>query len=301
MPLIGLRDELSIISGLSHPHFRSGIEAHSTGDFYLNGLDQSTGYTTGISADQVYAETQVEHTRFKSLVLSSTGGIGTPGRSNTLSFASSGKAIPTLYRPRHIFNRLFGEDLTPVEEKRLSLKANFSILDKALQHASHLKQKISREDASRMQDYLDSLRQLESQTLRAEQWLQVDKPQVDETLFNLDVEPDETDAEAYVNSIFDLIHMSFLTDSTRVATFMINAEKGNGNGNNFSLAVGPKKHHALSHDTGVKGGWEAWARYDQWVSARLAYLLNKLKSTDDPLGEGSLLDNTLVLFGSWLK
>lgn len=297
-PLEPFRKDMSIVGGLSHPHLRSGLVTHATADFYLNGIDQTHGYKTALSADQIYANTQLENTRFGSMVLSSTGGVGTPGRSNTLSYAPSGQPIPTLYRPTQIFDRLFGVDNRGLELQRRGLRVDASLLDTTLSQIKTIQSNMVGEEKNKLDEYLTAVRQLEEQTVRADRWLDVAKPEVDPAKFDLESEPIPEHAERYMRTLFDLMHMAFLTDSTRVATYMIDPEKNNGNASQFPTAIGLDSHHGLSHGTGKKNGYINWGKYDQWLSTQFAYLLKILRETDDPFNPGSLLDNTIVLYGS---
>ena len=154
------------------------------------------------------------------------------------------------------------------------------------------------QERAKLDEYLTAVRQLEMQTARAERWLDIPKSKIDKSKFDLDAEPIADHAQRYMRSLYDLIHMAFLTDSTRVASYMIDPEENNGNAGQFPAAIGLKSHHGLSHGTGEENGYISWGTYDRWLSTQLAYLLKKLKDTDDPFNEGSLLDNTLVTYGS---
>jgi hypothetical protein len=105
------------------------------------------------------------------------------------------------------------------------------------------------------------------------------------------------DAEDYIRAILDLIHIALLTDSTRAVTYQITSEDAKGIGDRFPNSIGLGGHHSLSHDTGKEEGYENWAKYDRFLSEQLAYFLKRLASTPDPDQAGSLLDNTLVLYG----
>ena len=97
--------------------------------------------------------------------------------------------------------------------------------------------------------------------------------------------------------MYDLMFLAFQTDTTRAASFQISQEDGKGVSDKFpALALGLGGHHGLSHGTGKDGGYEKWARYDQFLAKQLAYFLDRLKSSEE--ASGSLLDQTMVLFGS---
>lgn len=294
-PLAALREEFSILSGLSHPALRKMV-GHATADSFLTGADQSRGYANSISFDQLYAETVGHETRFSSLTLSSDGGTGTPGRAKTLSFTRSGKPIPALSEPRVIFNRLFGVEERSVEEQRRAIGRQRSILDSVSGEARAIERRLDAEDRGRLQEYLNSVREIEQRLERSDRWLDVQKPEATASEFQLDATPNGA-AQDYIRAILDLMHAAILTDSTRSLTYQITAEDAKGIGDRFPAALGLKGHHNLSHATGTEHGYLEWARYDQFLTAQFAYFLGRMQATKDPENEGSLLDNTILLYG----
>ncbi len=294
-PLADHRDQISILSGLSHPSMRSTI-AHITADSFLTGADSSKVYTNSISLDQLIARRVGDQTRFPSLTLSSDGGIGAPGRTQTLSFSASGRPIPSLSQPRAIFNRLFGVQNHSVADQRRSFGRDRSIFDNLLGETSAIAGQLSASDKRRLDEYTTSVREIEQRLERADRWLDVQRPTVSEDDFQLAVTPRD-DAEDYIRSILDLMFVALLTDSTRAITYQVTSEDAKGIGDRFPISLGLKGHHSLSHGTGQKDGFENWSRYDQFLSSQLAYFLQRLRSTDDPFQDGSLLDNTVVLYG----
>lgn len=294
-PLAPHRENISILSGLSHPAMRSTI-AHITADSFLTGADSSREYTNSISLDQQYALAVGNQTRFPSLTLSSDGGVGTPGRTKTLSFNAAGRPIPSLSNPRRIFNRLFGITEQSTEHQRQQFGRDRSILDNVLDEARAVHAGLSQEDRHRLDHYTDSVRQIEQRLTRADRWLDVQAPIVDSDALDLQVTAAD-DAQQYIRAILDLIYVAILTDTTRSITYQITSEDAKGIGDRFPAAIGLGSHHGLSHDTDEDRGYENWARYDQFLSRQLAYFLKRLSTTDDPSQEGSLLDNTVVLYG----
>ena len=294
-PLAGLRSDLTVLSGLSHPAMRSTI-AHVTADSFLTGADSSRAYTNSISLDQLYAARVGSQTRFPSLALSSDGGVGTPGRTQTLSFNAAGRPIPSLSDPRAIFNRLFGVQELSVEQQRRDFGRDRSILDSVLSETHSLHRQLSPADRRRLDEYTNSVREIERRLDRADQWLDAQRPSVAAEDFELEVTPRD-DAEDYIRAILDLMHVAILTDSTRAITYQITSEDGKGVGDRFPNSIGLSGHHALSHGIGSEKGYENWGRYDQFLAQQLAYFLERLRSTEDPYQDGSLLDNTLVYYG----
>lgn len=294
-PLDPHRQRITILSGLSHPAMRGTI-AHITADSFLTGADSSRIYTNSISVDQLMAARIGSQTRFPSLTLSSDGGVGTPGRTQTLSFSASGRPIPSLSEPRAIFNRLFGIAAQTRDQQRRQFGRDRSIFDNLLAETSAIDQQLSVADRNRLEEYTTSVREIERRLERADQWLDAQRPQVDAAEFELSVTPQD-DAEDYVRAILDLIYVAFLTDSTRAVTYQITSEDAKGIGDRFPQSIGLSGHHALSHGTATKQGYENWARYDQFLVKQFVYLIDRLHSTPDPFQTGSLLDNTIMFYG----
>jgi len=107
-PLEPLRNEITVLSGLSHPSARS-IHGHSNADQFLTGAPTgpSGDYTNSMSLDQRYAEHVGNETRISSLVMSTDGGTGTPRGTHTMSFNQNGRAISAEHRPKRVFDMLF--------------------------------------------------------------------------------------------------------------------------------------------------------------------------------------------------
>lgn len=297
-PLAGLRSDLSILSGFSHPHLRTNI-THSCSAQFLTGEDQSKGYKNSISYDQVFAEEIDGATRYSSIALSAAGGTGSLGRPATLSVNRNGALIPAMAEPQQIFNRLFVVDPRGVKARSRAIARDRSILDQVSSRLSGLNAELGVEDRSHLDSYLTATRTLERQLERANDWLNVPKPDVDPELFDFDAEPTRELGTNYMRTMFDLIHMALLTDSTRVVTYQIAMENAGGPGNKLPYAAGLSlHHHRLSHSAARdEGGWERWAKYDQYLAKRLSEFLTKMAETPDPLAEGNLLDNTIVLYG----
>ena len=143
---------------------------------------------------------------------------------------------------------------------------------------------------------MTSVREIEHRLESADRWLDAQRPQVSQDDFNLSVTPRDA-AEDYIRAILDLIYVAILTDSTRAITYQITSEDAKGIGDHFPKSIGLPGHHTLSHNTGDEKGYENWARYDRFLATQLAYLLRRLRTTEDPFQPGSLLDNTIVYYG----
>lgn len=294
-PLSPYRSDMSIMGGLSHP-FSRNVLGHMAGDSFLTGGDLRGEYKNSISLDQVAAEKLSHYTRFPSLTLSTDGGVGYKSRTSTLSFNSSGKPIPSEHRQREIFERYFSPNGgTPTHQRRKSIQQGMKIVDLVLEESKTLKNRLGSNDKAKLDEYLTSLDQVEKQLTRNEKWLDVPMKEFDASLINLDVDPTAA-PEDYVRSMMDLMILGFQTDATRVISYLMAREDGMGFGDNFpKIALGLQGHHTISHDKAT-GHWEDWGRLDRWYAKQFAYFINKMKNTKDI--HGSLLDNTLILYGS---
>ena len=124
-----VRDQVTILGGLSHPLMRKH-GGHDSGDTFLTGAELKPGeLKNSISLDQLAARQLGRDTRFPSLVLSSDGGVGIPTRANTISYNRRGQPVPSLNRPAIVFERLFGMNQDSIEAQRRGLKRTGSHLD----------------------------------------------------------------------------------------------------------------------------------------------------------------------------
>lgn len=296
-PLEPLRSELTILGGLSHPNGRK-MGGHDTADIWLTGAELKGGnLRNSISADQLIAQHIGQQTRYSSLVLSTDGGVGEPTRSSTLSFSRNGQPIPAENRPRLVFDRLFGVDPRSQKNQRRELENAGSMLDLVLEHSRSVRRRLGHSDQQKLDEYLASVRQTEQRVERSQRWLKVPKPNVPADGLHLEAD-DSTPAEL-IKTMYDLIFLAFQTDSTRVATYQL----GNMNGatsiaGKFPQLLGYGNNmHALAHGArkGAKGA-EQLGRWAEYLAEQFAYFLQRLQSTPD--GDATLLDRTMVLYGS---
>ena len=293
-PLEPLRQDLTIVSGLSHPSARN-IHGHSNADQFLTGA--ATGpagdYKNSISLDQVFAAHVGDQTRFASLVMSTDGGTGTPRGAHTMSFNSSGRAIPAEHRPKRIFDMLFVKSDSDAA-RRLALSQ--SALDDLLADAHALRQRLSQHDQRSLDEYLQAVRDTELKVEKAKRWLNIPLPQVNVDHLQLDITPE--DPRVYLQTMFELIYLAFKTDSTRVATYQIGRENAIGVSDYLARAVGFNLTHQLTHNTKEPGGWQNFGTYCRFLSEEYGRFASKLKATPEVGSAGNMLDNTLLLFGS---
>lgn len=291
-PLEPHQKDFTIFGGLSHPTSRQ-LVGHNTVDVWLTGADIRVNLENSISIDQVIARRNASQTRIPSLVLSSQGGVGTKSRSTTISFDAQGRAIPAESVPRQIFERLFEpptEGDRAAREKALASERHR--VDFLLEDSRSLRSNLGRPDQQRLDEFLQSLSEVESRLARSQEWLDKALPQIDRSRINLDVSP--KGPTEYIRTMLDLIVLGFETDTTRAAAYQMCAEDGVGICDRFPsiVGIGTGGHHGLSHDNNSLN----WARYDRYLAEQFAYFLNRLASIRE--GGARLLDNTMALYGS---
>ncbi len=294
------RDQVTILGGLSHPRVRR-IGGHDSGDTFLTGEELSlaaTGLRNSISLDQFMARRHRlgASTRFTSLTLSSDGGVGMPTRANTLSYSHTGQPIPSFNRPAIVFERLFGLKGDSIEAQRKGLTRAGSHLDLLLDEAKSLHRKLGKADQDKLDQYLTSVREIEQDVERSAQWLNVTRPKVNAE--GLDLDADNETPGKLIHTMLDLIALAFQTDSTRFVTYQLASMHGAISiANKFPSLLGFNNNaHGLAHGAGKGKGAENKGKWDRYQAECLAYLMKRLSELEE--GEGSVLDNTCILYGS---
>lgn len=292
-PLEPLRDDLTVISGLSHPAARNSHGHHNAGQFLTGAAFKGGEAKNSISLDQAYAKKVKDMTRISSLVMSTDGGTGSPQKPHTVSFDSDGRPIPAKHKPKQIFDMLF-EKSDKNAERRLAL--NKSALDHLMDDARSLQKELSKRDQETFEEFLNSVRETEVRVANASRWMNLPIPTVDVDRMNLDITGE--DPREYVQTMFELIYLAFKTNSTQVATYQLGKEVSTGVSDLLARAVGFPKAHGLSHQTKRPDGWKNFGTFCRFISEEFGRFAGRLKATPEPAGEGSMLDNTLLFFGS---
>jgi hypothetical protein len=298
MPLEKHRQNITPISGLHHP---GGIgQAHVCADSWLTAakLSMEGGtYHNSVSCDQVMAEVTSPKTRFGSLELSISAGVGQPNNACTLAWSRDGVPLPAEDNPRTVFNRLFGAETGGVDVQRRRLNRRHSVLDLVLDDARTLRKNLGGEDRTKLDEYLGAVRDVEVRTERLDAWLTIPKPKIDpETTEHLTRNVSRSEAGEYYRTMYDLIVLTLRTDMTRVISYMSGSE---GNGLAIPEIGIPQTRHELSHHNGDPEQMARLSKSDAFITQQFAYFLDQLQSIQD--GEDSLLDRTMVLFGSGMS
>lgn len=294
-PLSGLRKHVSILSNLDNTGAGGHVGATSG---FLSGIKMKNG-VLGISMDQLIAQHLGHKTRFPSIVLGTEpprqGGAG-PGLpiayANTVSWASPNSRISPEINPQVAFDRLFRTGANAEEEAR-ELQ---SVVDLVLADAKRLKNRASKNDGHKIEEYLSSVRSVEKQidsTLNppAREWIPPTTPELIRPPAGIPVRRDE-----HVRMMMDLLILALQTDTTRIGTFML----AHGFSRcNFGFMGLKGDHHTISHHKNQDDWLTEYTAVTKYYVSQYAYLMQRLQQIDE--GDSNLLDNSIVLFGSGLK
>lgn len=292
-PLQALKQKVSMISGLSHPTVPEG-RGHSGVDCWLTAVDPDS--PRQLSLDQLAARGIGRDTRFGSLQLGTKAGAGSAGASFTLSFNDQGIGLPSVNDPLRIFEKLFVQDdaasIAAAEER---LRDRRSILDAVLAQSKAVGRDLSVADRRKLAEYQQSVREVEQSLVRSRDWLDRPKPQIPRDQVALDVRIKDNKTE-FLRTMYHLAALALITDSTRVIT-LVTAPEGNNAEGWPEFNVGG--HHGLQHHGGKEGALRKLAEVDRAEVELLAGFLQRLQKHQ--LDEGSLLDHSLVLYGSGMN
>ena len=312
-PLAAYRDRLLVFSGLDKQHSHGGDGHYAKTANFLTGLpvrkttgkDLSVG---GLSIDQLCAQQLGRFTPLPSLELGIDpviSGIDTNVGYTRLygsyiSWRSPSIPVAREINPRLAYERLFGVrraagQQTPAEQRRAA--DNQVLLDLVLDDARTLRGRLGRDDQFKLDEYLDAVREVEQRLAffsrpDPREW---HPPTAPEEHHLAAPKGAPGDHQEHVRLMLDLIALAFWTDTTRLSTLMF---ANDVSGKNFAALIPGVNggHHELSHHQDQAEKYEPYAKINRWHSAQLAYLLDKLAAIRE--GESSLLDNSMILFGS---
>jgi hypothetical protein len=297
-PLEALRTDFTVISGLKLTH--SG--GHVGDRTFLTGTNtRSAGAKLRVSCDQELAAAVGRKTRFPSLVLGIKRGTGFGGfQDHTLSWAPSGTPLPAENRPHVLFDLLFRPD-TPqsLKQREAEFLRRTSVLDSLREEARKLRGSLGTADQHKLEEYLTGIRDLERRMQDEKDWLRRPKPTVKTLVFGKEqgLDPDKAGLEyrRYQRFMFDVITLALQTDSTRVISYMARMDGQDGTGA-WRERGNPYNYHEMTHHGEDPDKLKWFTRADVWYMEEWAYFLEKLKAVKE--GDGTLLDHTLVAYGS---
>ncbi|NOZ40326.1 MAG: DUF1552 domain-containing protein [Planctomycetes bacterium] len=303
-PLSDLKDKFQVFTGFEHKNATAlgdggGDHARANAAF-LTGVHPfktaGANFRNGISVDQIAAQKIGHLTRLKSLQLGCEKGRST-GDCDTgyscayqfnLSWASPTLPLAPEVNPRAVFEQIFGAG-APAERQRSLLERQArrrSILDLVNEQTKAMSSRLGGNDRHKLDEYLDSVRTIEQQIEQAERF----------PLPTATVEAPTGIPKSYqdhMRLMFDLLAISFQTDSTRLATFPLAHEGSNRSFPELDISEG---HHHLSHHKNKPDTLEKIAKIDHFYMQQLAYFLRRLEELKDPDGS-SVLDNSMIVYG----
>ena len=298
-PLEPFRDSLVVVTNMTRPE--QGVDTNHAGApaSWLAGVPpkRTAGpdYSLGVTLDQVVAKRIGQETTIPSIELATedfSGLVGdcAPGFScaymNTLSWQSETAPLPMEINPRAVFEQLFGGGGTR-EDRMTRMRTDRSLLDFVADDLRAVEAGIGKADRARLDQYLDHVREIERRIRRAEQ--QADAiPQVPDAPVGV---PESF--EDHVSLLFDLLAVAYQADLTRVFTFMLGRELSQRTYPNIGVT---EPHHSISHHGNRPAAIEAHAAVNTYHVTLFAKFIERLKDTPD--GDGSLLDHSLILYGS---
>ena len=310
-PLAPVKSDLLVLSGLTHDKGRTnsdGAGHHARGaTVFLTGSQalksEGAEICAGVSVDQVAAKVVGKATRFPSLELGTEGG-RQAGKcdsgyscaySNNISWRDESTPTAKETNPRLVFERLFGSASKKDRNESLAKRDRYkkSILDFVLEDAKRLSNRVSGNDRQKLDEYLSAVREIEARIERTEK----------ETVASPIILPGyerpagiPASFEEHIRLMGDMMVLAFQSDVTRIATFMIANE---GSNKSYPFIGVNNGHHELSHHQGDRAKQAKIAQINKFHIAQFSYILQRLKSI--PEGDGTLLDNCMIAYGSALS
>ena len=305
--LAPFQDQMLVLSGLAHNNgvawAGEGAGDHSrAGAVWLTGehpkKTEGADLRAGISIDQIMAQEFRKNTQLGSLEIGlddrSVVGTCESGYScayqNTLSWSSPSTPVPMENRPRAVFERLFGDlESTDASARQARMFQERSLLDLVSQDVARLFKGLGLKDQAKLTEYLDSIRDIERRIQIAEtqsdrELPSVERPQGIPSTFT-----------EHAKLMMDLQVLAYQTDMTRVITLMMGREATTRVYHELGISEG---YHPLSHHQKDPDKIEQVLKIDKLHTEIFAYFLEKMRATPD--GDGSLLDHSMIVYGSAL-
>ena len=292
-PLARHKKDFSVIQNLFHQYSRNG---HSGSTFWLTGANQygvpGKSFHNTVSVDQVVAAQFGLKTRFSSLQLSGKkleGAGSGHGPGLSLAWDQRGKPIPAYESANATFHKLFSNDNSPLEEQRARMAEERSILDTVLADARAVRRRTNQSDHEKLDEYLDSIRDIEIRIAKEESWLGVPRTKPDKAL----KEPGNSlDGIDEIRVMYDLMAAAMQVDATRVISYRMPADT-------LLQSLGASETAHLTSHYSERGGDRKTIsqKRDEQHSKMLAEFFDKLKATTDSDGS-TLFDNSTITFGS---
>jgi hypothetical protein len=293
-PLEPFKKQLTVVSGLANKQAYGPVHALSPGTWLscVRPRESQDPYG-GVTADQIAAKQIGQDTPMPSIELAVEGG-GLSGAcdrnfgcsyAGTISFRTPSTPLPMEYNPRKTFERLFGQGDTPQERKALG-RQYASILDLISEEAAALQSRLDPQDRAAVGDYLESVREVERRVQKMDEH--------DLTKLTLpNVPPGTPPLDDRLNLMFDMVALAYQANLTRIFSFMMAAEGSNMTYNHIGVS---DAFHPVSHHQNNPKRMESCTKIQTYNTSVVAKFLTKLQKMQD--GDGTMLDHSIILFGS---
>ncbi len=304
-PLADVRDDILVLSGLDKKNSHGGDGHYAKTANFLTGMpvtkttskDISSG---GISVDQLIAKQFKGKTPIASLELATepvVSGIDsnvgyTRLYGSYISWETPNRPVAKEMNPRIVYDRLFGREAKTSQSEAESYQ---NLLDYVLDDAKRVRGRLGRDDQFKMDEYLEAVRAVERRIEFATREQERDwEPSIDPVEIARRRPGVPNDFREHIDVMLDLMLLAFQTDSTRVASFMF---ANDVSGRNFSFLDGVKGgHHEMSHHENKDAKIDQYQQINRWHVEQFAALLQKMKGIRE--GDSTLLDNSMIMFGS---
>jgi len=295
-PLAPFKNQLTVVSGLNN----AGVGHPGAASAFLTDVRAKGGANilAGVSMDQFIAQKIGQDNKMPSLELGleSLAMVGDCENANcgyltTLAYSTPTTPLPAETNPREVFERLFGDPESTTPEKRLArIKSNRSLLDSVTVDVADLQRRLGNSDRGKVNEYLEAVREVERRIVKAEKE-------------NNDLPPTMEAPQGapaiygdHAKLMFDLQALAFQSDSTRVITMMMERETSSRRFPEIGLN---EPHHSTTHNPDVAARLENITMINAYQVSLFAYFLERMAKTPD--GDGSLLDHSVLLYGSGLS
>ena len=287
--------QLTVVTGLENKHANGPTHAITPGT-WMSSVSPRVSHDPygGVTADQIAAEHIGQDTPLPSLEVASEEAVGGGACDRnygcsygaTISFRTPSTPLPMEFNPRKLFQKLFGQGDTP-EERKILAAQYASVLDVVADKAHDLQRRVGPADRRMLSDYLESVREIERrvQKMEARDLSHIDLPDAPVGI------PNSFDEQ--LNLMFDTVALAWQAGLTRITSFMMAAEVSNMTYNHVDVS---DAFHALSHHQNNAAKLERLLRVQTYHTRTFAKFVQKL--SDMPDGDSSMLDHSILLYGS---
>jgi hypothetical protein len=293
-PFEPYRQHMTVVSGLRNKAGESPSPHAIIAGTWLGCVAPAVSQqpNAGTSADQIAAQHIGQDTTLPSIELAGEGGGGACdpsfgcSYSGTVAFRTPNQPLPMEHNPRKAFYRLFGQGDNAVERNQI-MEETGSILDMVQESAADLKRQLGTNDKAMVDDYLDSVRELERRVAKQKEKVEsgVKLPDAPSGV--------QEDFGKVLDTMFEMILLAYQANVTRVTTFMMAKEVSMRTYNQIGV---PDAFHPLSHHQNDPAKLDRLAKVQVYHSEAYARFLKRMASTKD--GDGTLLDHSILVYGS---